>query len=118
MLGGIEFGANTVNELPFRTLLYRYFFFGWLFRDMRPGNLFEIAAARRHNRQQARWLPVYMLRWAWLGLAFYAFAGLGEMLLLTPVEARWLYAASAMCLSVTVTTITAWVGLIHGDQML
>lgn len=107
-----------MNELPFRTLLYRYFFFGWLFRDLQRGDLFQLAAVRRHNRAQARWLPLYMLRWAWLGLAFYGFASLGELVLGAPDAARWLYAGSAMCLAVSVTSLTAWVGLVHGDQVL
>ena len=42
--------------MAFRTLLYRYFFFGWLFRDVTRGNLFERAAAWRHNQAQAHWL--------------------------------------------------------------
>ena len=51
-------------ELPFRVLLYRYLFFGWLFRDMGlQRNLFERAAAWRYNQEQSRWLPLYMLRY-------------------------------------------------------
>ena len=42
--------------MSFGTLLYRYFFFGWLFKDVNRGNLLERAAAWRHNREQARWL--------------------------------------------------------------
>lgn len=38
----------------FRTLLYRYLFFAWLFKDASRGNLFERAAAWRHNQPQAR----------------------------------------------------------------
>ena len=34
-----------VQHPPFRTLLYRYFFFDWLFQDAGHGNVFERAAA-------------------------------------------------------------------------
>jgi hypothetical protein len=50
--------------LPFRQLLYRYWFFGWLFRDVNRPGLFEQAAAWRHNQEQTRWLPTYLRRWA------------------------------------------------------
>ena len=46
--------------MAFRTLLYRYFFFGWLFRDVTRGNLFERSAAWAHNKSQAHWLLTYM----------------------------------------------------------
>lgn len=65
-------------ELSFRTLLYRYLFFSWLFRDVTRGNLLERAAAWRHNLAQARWLVVYLRRWAVLGLACYALGGVIE----------------------------------------
>ena len=55
-------------QMAFRTLLCRYFFFGWLFKDVNQGNLLERAAAWRHNRSQARWLPTYMRRWLWCGV--------------------------------------------------
>jgi len=47
-----------------RTSLYRYFFYGWLFRDADRGTGLEQAIALRHNRAQAKWLPIYLLRWA------------------------------------------------------
>ena len=103
-------GAN-VNDLPFSTLLYRYFFFGWLFRDAAAGTLLERAAIQRHNRQQARWLPVYVLRWLWLGLLLYAVAGVLDLLLAAPVMAMFFYAASAMSVSFTVTIVVAWLGI-------
>lgn len=45
-----------MQELAFRTLLYRYFFFGWLFKDASRGNLFERSAAWRFNQAHAHWL--------------------------------------------------------------
>jgi len=45
-------------------LLYRFFFYGWLFRDASIGSLWERSAAWNHNREQCRWLPTYLRRWA------------------------------------------------------
>ncbi len=92
-----------MNDLPFSTLLYRYFFFGWLFKDVATGNMFERAAVARHNRQQTRWLPLYVMRWLWLGLLFYTVAGVLELLLDAPGMALLFYAASAVSVSFTVT---------------
>lgn len=57
-------GPGPAAPLPFRQLLYRYWFFGWLFRDVNRPSLFERAAAWRHNQDQVRWLPTYLRRWA------------------------------------------------------
>lgn len=53
-----------MQSAAFSTQLYRYLFYGWLFRDAGPGNTWERAAAWRYNRAQSRWLPTYMRRWA------------------------------------------------------
>ncbi|MBA3771501.1 MAG: hypothetical protein H0X13_03145 [Ramlibacter sp.] len=101
-----------MQETAFRTLLYRYFFFSWLFKDVGAGNLFERAAAARYNREQARWLPTYVLRWLWLGLVFYAAGGVAELVLQAPALVLLLfYTASVVSLSFTVTIGTAWLGI-------
>lgn len=106
--------GDPVNDLPFHTLLYRYFFFGWLFRELGDGNLFERAVAARYNREQARrWLPLYMLRWLCWALVFYLLAGIVEVALAAPGLALWCYAASAMGVAFAVMTATAWIGLSH-----
>jgi hypothetical protein len=66
------------SELTLRTLVYRYLFFGWLFRDAHRGNLFERAAAWRHNLAQAHWLLVYLRRWLVLGVGFYVLGSAAE----------------------------------------
>lgn len=103
--------STPASQLPLRTLVYRYFFFSWLFRDVGSGDAFQRGLAVQHNRRQARWLPTYMLRWAWWGLLFYAVGGFVEMTSESVWWARWFYAASAMCLSFIVTMGTAWVHL-------
>ena len=54
-----------MQDIAFRTLLYRYFFFGWLFKDASRGNVIERAAAWRHNKERAHWLLTYLRRWLW-----------------------------------------------------
>ena len=100
-------------DLPLSTLLYRYFFFGWLFREVddSASSLFERAAVIRHNRRQAAWLPTYMQRWLFCALLFYGLGGGCDMLFESAIPGRWCYALSAMCISFTVTIATAWVGL-------
>lgn len=97
--------------MPFRTLLYRYFFFGWLFHDVNRGTLLERAAAWRHNRAQARWLPTYMRRWLWCGAIFYGLGGLAEVLLQAPGLSVFFYVPSAMSMPVNAVIGAAWVGL-------
>lgn len=100
-----------MQELGFSTLLYRYFFFGWLFKDVTRGTLFERAAAWRYNREQARWLPVYLRRWMWCGLLFYGLGGVVELILESPVLSMFFYVPSALSVPVSAVTLAAWIGL-------
>jgi hypothetical protein len=102
-------GASAI--MTFGTLLYRYFFFGWLFKDVNHGNVFERAAALRHNRDQARWLPTYMRRWAWCGLFFYGLGSLAEWLLNAPGVSVLFYVPGALSVPVNAVIGAAWVGL-------
>lgn len=101
----------AVNPLPFRTLMYRYFFFGWMFKDTGAGNVFERAAAERHNRDHARWLPVYLMRWLWLGLGLYVLGRVAELLFEAPGVSVLFYAVSAISMSFTITIASAWLGI-------
>ena len=105
-----------MQDPSFHTLLYRYFFFGWLFKDVGRGNLFERAAALRYNREQARWLPVYLLRWLWWGLLFYTLGSAAELLLEAPVLANLLFAVGGLAVPFNVAIGAAWIGLrgLHG----
>lgn len=100
-----------MQETQFRTLLYRYFFFGWLFKDVTRGTLFERAAAWRHNREQARWLPLYLRRWMWWGLFCYGLGGVVEILLESPVLSMLFYVPSALSVPIAAVTVAAWIGL-------
>ncbi|NRF65404.1 hypothetical protein HLB44_00255 [Aquincola sp. S2] len=96
--------------LPFRTLLYRYFFFAWLFRDAGVRDLLERAAALRHNRAAARWLPTYMRRWAVVGLAGWAIGSLVELALGAPVSLLF-FLPSVLSVPINSVILVAWVGL-------
>ena len=100
-----------MQDPAFRILLYRYFFFGWLFKDASRGDVIERAAAWRHNVQQARWLPTYMRRWLWCGIVFYGFGGLVELALGSPTLSAFFYVPSALSVPVNAVIGAAWVGL-------
>lgn len=95
----------------FRTLLYRYFFFAWLFKDASRGSLPERSAAWRHNQQQARWLPTYMRRWLWSGLLLYGIGSLLESGLDAPTLSALFYVPGALSVPVNAVIGAAWLGL-------
>jgi hypothetical protein len=100
-----------MQKSSFCSLLYRYFFFGWLFKDVGKGDVFQRAAAVRHNREQARWLPTYLMRWLWWGLGFYALGGVTELILEAATLSTFFYAAGSLCVPFTVAIAAAWIGL-------
>jgi hypothetical protein len=100
-----------MHEPAFRTLLYRYFFFGWLFKDASRGNVFERAAALRYNREHAHWLLTYMRRWLGCGLIFYALGGLLEWGLNAPALSAVFYIPGALAVPVNAVIAAAWLGL-------
>lgn len=59
--------APTDRRPPLRQSIYRSLFYGWMFRDADSGTALERALALRHNQAQARWMPVYLVRWLAIG---------------------------------------------------
>lgn len=102
---------RLVQAPAFRTLLYRYFFFGWLFRDVTRGNRLERHAAWRHNQAQAHWLLTYMRRWLVCGLILYALGVLVELLLDSPRLSAFFYVPGAISVPVNAVIGVAWMGL-------
>jgi hypothetical protein len=100
-----------MQEPAFRTLLYRYFFFGWMFKDVSHGNMLERAAAWRYNQQQARWLLTYMRRWLSCGVILYALGGLAEWLLNSPGFSACFYIPASLSVPVNAVIGAAWLGL-------
>lgn len=95
----------------FRVLLYRYFFFGWLFRDVNCGTPLERAAAWRHNQAQAHWLGTYVRRWAIGGLLLYALGALFELGVGAVVLSAFFYVPSVLAVPVNAVIGVAWLGL-------
>lgn len=95
--------ASDDTALSFRVLLYRYLFFGWLFRDTRHGNVFERSAAWRHNVDKAHWLLTYLRRWIALGLATFALGFVFEHSLSAQALSAFFYVPTV--LSVVVNTV-------------
>jgi hypothetical protein len=96
--------------MALRTLLYRYFFFGWLFRDASRGTTLERAAAWRHNCQQARWLPTYMRRWMCCGLLLYLLGTVVETVFSAPLLSAFFYVTGLMSVPGNAVMVVAWIG--------
>ena len=97
--------------MSFGTLLYRYFFFGWMFRDVTQGNLLERSAAWRHNQAHAHWLLTYMRRWLWCAVLLYGLGGIVEILIGAPAVSALFYVPSALSVSLNAVIGAAWLGL-------
>lgn len=102
-------GATRLSQSPW----YRYLFCGWLFRDVSVGSLLERAAAWRHNREQARWLPTYMRRWGALGLLLFALAWLVEVALGCATLSAVFYVSSVLSVPFNAVTALCWTCLVH-----
>lgn len=92
------------------SLLYRYFFFDWMFKDVRKGNLYERAAAWQHNLQQSRWLPVYMRRWLFISVLFYTLGLTLETAAKLSYVPAFFYVCMVGGLSVNAVIATAMLG--------
>lgn len=101
---------QQATPLPFSILLYRYLFFAWLFKDMRrASSTFERAAAWRHNREQAHWLPLYMLRYVTAGLCL---VGLGAAAAsLSPILSALFFVPGTLTVPMLAVTAVCWTAL-------
>lgn len=97
-------------EMPFRTLLYRFMFFDWLFRDMSAArNLFERHAAWQHNRRMCVYLPTYLRRWSVLTAFDFGLGCLFERALQASLLSAWFFTWSCVSLTGMVVISVAWV---------
>lgn len=99
-----------MQALTFTQLLYRYWFYGWLFRDVNRGSIYERTAALQHNRSRSRWLPTYLRRWAMLGLVCFAIGWALEPHA-PPSIASPFFLASVLTVPISAVTLAAWIGL-------
>lgn len=93
------------------SLLYRYFFFSWLFRDAACGNLFERRAAWRYNQAQSRWLPAYLRRWTVLSCLLFGAGALSTLFF----EVVWIsvpfYVLFSVAIPISSVIVVAWLAL-------
>jgi hypothetical protein len=99
-----------VDPSSFRSLWYRYWFYGWLFLDANRGTPLERAAAWRHNQAAGRWLPVYLRRWTVVALSTFAVGALVETVAPAPLELLF-FVPCVVSMSINAVTLAAWVGL-------
>jgi hypothetical protein len=111
--------ASSIQHPPappgFRSLLYRYFFFGWLFRDVTRGTLLERAAAWRYNRERRRFLPIYLRRWLFVFAAGYGLGVLFERAFDLIYAAACCYSGSCVSASVIFVIVLSWISLHRFD---
>lgn len=90
-------------DLPFKVLLYRYFFFSWLFKDACKGSLYERSAAWKHNQERARWLTTYLRRWLFMGFVMYGLGAFSDVLLNAPMLSAFFFVP--LVVSVSINTV-------------
>ncbi|MYM28023.1 hypothetical protein GTP58_06785 [Duganella sp. CY15W] len=101
--------------IPFRTLLYRFIFFDWLFRDVNAArNRFERHAALQHNKYMSRYLPVYLRRWSVLATFDFGLGFLFERGLQATMLSAYFFTWSCMTLAGMAVIVVAWVFLTFG----
>ncbi|MES2258931.1 MAG: hypothetical protein V4724_10455 [Pseudomonadota bacterium] len=100
---------NNMPDMPFRTLLYRFMFFDWLFTDVSATrNLFERHAAVQHNRRMSRYLPVYLRRWSVMAAFDFGLGFLLERVLQATLLSAWFFTWSCVTMTGMVVIAVAW----------
>ena len=98
------------------SLLYRYWFWEWLFVDLaRVRDVYQRAAAWKHNVAQRRHLPVYMRRWLVVTAANLGVAAVLEKALSWMLSAALFYTNSCIAVCVVFVTFVGWLFLGHAQ---
>ncbi|WP_395408290.1 hypothetical protein ACHMW6_17235 [Pseudoduganella sp. UC29_106] len=106
---------SPVPQMPFRTLLYRFMFFDWLFKDVSAArNLFERHAALQHNKHMSRYLPVYFRRWTVLATFDFGLGFLFERVLQATVVSAYFFTWSCVTMAGMAVIAAAWAFLTFG----
>ena len=109
--------AQQVDELPFCTLLYRFIFFDWLFKDVGGARTaIERHAAFQHNRRMSKYLPVYLRRWSFLTAFDFALGFLLERALQATLLSAWFFTWSCVTATGMVVIAVAWIFLSQPPQ--
>ena len=112
---GQEPPAAEIAAMPFRTLLYRFIFFDWLFHDVSAArNRIERHAALQHNKYMSRYLPVYLRRWSVLATFDFGLGFLFERGLQATVLSACFFTWSCVTVAGMVVIVVAWVFLTYG----
>jgi hypothetical protein len=93
---------------PLWSLLYRYWFWGWLFHDVNVGDALRRHASRRHNVAMRAWLPTYMGRWCLSSAALLVVAVPVERVSAAQHAAALLYTGAVLAALVTFVTLAIW----------
>ena len=102
---------------PLQSLLYRYWFWEWLFIDLAGvRDAYQRAAAWRHNLAQRRHLPVYMRRWLVVTAANLGVAAVLEKALAWMLSAALFYTNGCIAICVLLVTFVGWLFLGHAGQ--
>jgi hypothetical protein len=110
--GAIMSDSHHPPEIPFRTLLYRFMFFEWMFADLSAArDMFERHAALQHNRHMCRYLPVYLRRWSVLTACDFGLGMLFERALQASLLSAWFFTWSCVSLTAMVVISVAWIFL-------
>ena len=105
---------SDLPDIPFRTLLYRFMFFEWMFADISAArNLFEHHAFVQHNRRMCRYLPVYLRRWSVLTAFGFVLGLLAERAPQASLVSAWFFTWSCVSLTAMVIISVAWIFLSH-----
>ncbi len=89
-------------------LLYRFFFYGWLFRDASRGSMWERSAAWNHNREQCRWLPTYLRRWGAITTVLFALGAFFQANLAGEFVAGLFYVGGVLTVPYHAVTAVCW----------
>lgn len=107
----------AISEMPFRTLLYRFMFFDWLFRDTSAAHdLYERHAAWQHNRRMCMYMPTYLRRWSFLTAFDFGLGYLFERALQASLVSAWFFTWSCVTLTGMVVISVAWLFLANAKM--
>lgn len=106
-----RFAPDPVND-SFLALLYRFFFFDWLFADISQAKgLLERHAAWAHNIEMRKYLPAYLRRWGVLAAAAFLTGGLCDRVFEAQLAATCCYTGFSVTLGVMAVIVAAWLML-------
>lgn len=89
-----------------QSLWFRYFFFQWMFKDVNVRELYQRAAAVRHNLAHRHYLLTYLKRWVAVTLLTF-FTGMG-LEWLGSISCVFFYTVSALSACTISKIVAAW----------